>query len=59
MFYKYDENTDEWHSANEMHFPDGHIVNSKNKEETHDGWEWSDEIPQAYIDHQKALLDKI
>jgi hypothetical protein len=47
MFYKQDENTGEWYSGNEVHFPDGKKITSENKE-SRDGWEWHDEEPEDF-----------
>jgi hypothetical protein len=49
MFYKQDENTGEWYSGNEVHFPDGIKLNIKNKQ-SKDGWQWHDITPQEYLD---------
>lgn len=47
MFYKKDDN-ENWYSGNNIHFPDGTILNKDNKIEK-DGWFWSDEEPQEYL----------
>jgi hypothetical protein len=49
MFYKKDENTEEWYVGNEVHFPDGTKINAENKKEI-DGWQWHDEAPQEYLE---------
>ena len=45
MFYKYENG--EWLSGNEIHFPDGTVLNSENKE-SKDGWFWSENEPEDY-----------
>ena len=42
MFYKLENGI--WLSGNTIHFPDGTVLNSENKE-SKDGWEWMDEPP--------------
>lgn len=47
MWYKYNEETNEWYFGNEVHFPDG-IILKDNHQDTKDGWFWSDEVPEEY-----------
>lgn len=50
MWYKYNEETQEWLCGNEIHFPDGTMLKD-NHEETKDGWFWSDEAPEEYLQY--------
>lgn len=47
MFYKNDNG--KWFKGNEVHFPDGTVLNSENKIEK-DGWFWSDTQPADYVE---------
>jgi hypothetical protein len=42
MFYKFENG--EWFKGNEIHFPDGTILNKDNQIEK-DGWKWYDVQP--------------
>lgn len=48
MFYKKNDDGS-WLSGNNIHFPDGTVLSKDNKIEK-DGWFWSDEPPQEYLD---------
>jgi hypothetical protein len=56
MFYKYIENLDTWSVSNEVHFPDGTILNSENRAEK-DNFIWHDEPPQEYLDFINYIIE--
>ena len=47
MFYKYNSETNEWHTGLEIHFPLGVVLSVENKI-SHDGWQWHDSEPLEY-----------
>lgn len=49
MFYKYEEETDNWLIGNKISFPDGVTISINNKIEK-DGWFWSEEPPTEYTE---------
>ena len=49
MFYKYEEETDNWLIGNKISFPDGVTISIDNKIEK-DGWFWSEEPPTEYTE---------
>ena len=49
MWYKYNEDNNEWYFGGEIHLPSGTILNSDNKEFKIDGWFWSEEEPLEYV----------
>lgn len=55
MWYKYNEETNEWYYGAEIHFPDGTKITASNPE-TKNGWEWHDEPPQKYLDSLEEKL---
>ena len=52
MFYK--QIGEEWHEANEVHFPDGDKIKKKDKR-TRDGWKWSKKPPKEYLDYIESI----
>lgn len=44
MWYKYNEDNNEWYFGSEIHLPNG-IILKDNHEETIDDWFWSDIVP--------------
>lgn len=52
MFYK--EINNEWHTANEVHFPDKEKLSKKNRR-NRDGWEWHDKPPKIYLEWMAGL----
>lgn len=53
MFYKNESN--EWLTALEIHFPDGTISNKDNRIDK-DGWKWYDVQPYENLDIQENEL---
>ena len=53
MFYKYEEEFNEWQSGNKISFPDGTTLSIDNKIE-YKGWFWSDEPPAEYTEWLKS-----
>lgn len=49
MFYKYNENTDNYNKGLTITLPSGQQLNESNKLEL-DGWEWFENPPQEYLD---------
>lgn len=49
MFYKYEEEFNEWNTGNKISFPDGITLSTNNRVEK-DGWFWSDEPPTEYTE---------
>jgi hypothetical protein len=56
MFYKYIESLDTWSVSNEVHFPDGTILNYENRTEK-DDFIWYDEPPKDYNDWVLTRLE--
>ena len=63
MVYKYDKENDSWIVGKEAKFPDGTVINEKNKK-SKDGFEWHDKPPKEYLkwklknDYKDALTQK-
>jgi hypothetical protein len=53
MFYKKNDD-DTWQVGNEIHFPNGTILNNENKIE-YDGWFWSDDEPMEYTKYKNKI----
>ena len=57
MFYKYEEETDNWLIGNKISFPDGVTISINNKIEK-DGWFWSEEPPTEYTEWLQLQEEK-
>lgn len=44
MWYKYNEDTQEWYEGGEVHLPSGTVLKDDHSM-TEDGWFWADEKP--------------
>ena len=59
MFYKNEEELNEWHTGNKISFPNGITLSADNKMELlsiieKDGWFWSNEPPAEYTEWLKS-----
>lgn len=47
MWYKFNQETNEWYIGNKVEFPNGMVLEN-NHENSIDGWFWSDEEPEEF-----------
>ena len=48
MWYKYNEETNEWYRGSEIHLPNGVVLREDNHNQIEDGWEWHENEPLGY-----------
>lgn len=58
MYYRNDIEQDIWYKGNEVRFPNGTIIKDGNPQ-SYDGWEWSKEPPQEYLDWEVSVLNRL